>query len=56
MYTCRICRFEVELDDAIVTTAKGGCVCLRCYLVQVEDHKPLSKELRRELTALLAAA
>lgn len=56
MYTCCICRFPVEFDDAIATTARGGCVCLRCYLIQVEDHKPLSKALRRELTQLMAAA
>jgi hypothetical protein len=56
MFTCLICRFEVEFDDAIVTTARGGCVCLRCYLREVEDHKPLPKQLRREVTSLLAAA
>lgn len=56
MYTCCICRFDVELDDTVTTTAKGGCICLRCYLVQVEDHKQLPKDLRKELTAVVAAA
>jgi hypothetical protein len=56
MFRCCICHFNVELDDTITTTAKGSCVCLRCYLVQVEDMKPLSKQLRRELTSVVAAA
>ena len=56
MFTCCICRFDVELDDTITTTAKGGCVCLRCYLIQVEDHRPLPAALRKDLSAVMAAA
>jgi hypothetical protein len=56
MFTCRLCRFVVPLDDTLITTAKGGCICLSCYLRTVEDHRPLPKDLSREVAAIAAAA
>ena len=56
MFTCYICRFAVELDDTITTTSRGGCVCLRCYLVHVEDHRPLPGLLRRAVSEVVANA
>ena len=56
MYTCYVCRFAVELDDTVTATARGNCICLRCYLRHTDGYKPLPKELRRELTTVLAEA
>ena len=56
MYACILCRFSVTLDDTLITTAKGGCICLRCYLRNVEDLKSLPKDLHREVSAVAAAA
>lgn len=56
MYKCVICRFVVELDDAIVPTASGWCVCVRCFARETDTARPMPKELRIDLTATLAAA
>jgi hypothetical protein len=56
MFTCRLCRFDVCLDDTFAVTASGGCICLRCFLVRVEDHRPLPGRLRRTLTELAGTA
>ena len=56
MFLCCLCRFAVPLDDTLTTTARGGCICLRCYLRHVEDEKQLPDELRRAVTAVTAAA
>lgn len=60
MFTCFICHFAVELDDAILPTPNRHCVCLRCYLRETGQERPLPKALRREieesLTALAEAA
>ena len=55
MYVCCLCRFVVPLDDTLTTTARGGCICLRCYLRVVEDHKLLPKSLLRDLDEATAA-
>ncbi len=54
MWTCRICRFETELDDVVVAFATGGCVCLRCYGRETATARPMPKALRQELIATLA--
>jgi hypothetical protein len=56
VYTCILCRFAVLLDDTLVTTAKGGCICLRCYLRNVEDQKAVPEDLYRAVSAVAAAA
>ena len=56
MFLCCLCRFAVPLDDTLTTTARGGCICLRCYLRHVEDEKQLPDELRRVVSAVTAAA
>ena len=55
MLTCVICRFETVLDDVIVGTTSGRCVCLRCYCRETESARPMSKQLRRDLEAALDA-
>ncbi len=55
MWTCRLCSVEAELDDVVVATARGSCICLRCFVRQTGSTRPLSQPLRRELVATLAA-
>ena len=56
MWTCTICRFTAELDDVVVTTAHGACICLRCFDRETDQSKPMPKALRRQLAATLARA
>ncbi len=53
MWTCCICHFETALDDALVTTVRGSCICLRCFIRETGSTRPLSRTLRRELVATL---
>jgi len=55
MMTCRICSFETELDDVVLTRSGGRCVCLRCYNRETGSNRPMPKTLRRELTVVLAS-
>jgi hypothetical protein len=54
MYSCIICRFEVELDDVAVPGGARSCVCLRCYSRETNSERPMPKTLRQELIATLA--
>lgn len=55
MTTCIICHFDVPLDDAVVLTARGRCICLLCYGRETGSHLPLPKALRREVSGVLSA-
>jgi hypothetical protein len=55
MWTCRICHFETVLDDVVVATAHGSCVCLRCFIRETGSTRPLPQALRRDLVTTLAA-
>ena len=55
MWICRICRFETVLDDVVVATAHGSCVCLRCFVRETGSARPLPQMLRRDVQAALAA-
>ncbi len=54
MHLCTLCRFETELDDVVTATTPGHCICLRCFGRETGSARPMSKELHRELSALLA--
>ena len=55
VYLCMICHFEVILDDVMIKGTHGRVVCIRCYRRETESEEPMSKELRRELSATLKA-
>ena len=55
IWTCRLCCSATELDDVVVTTARGSCICLRCFVRQTGSTRPLAQALRHELVATLAA-
>ena len=54
MLLCTICHFEAPLDDVVVQTAGGGCICLRCYGRETGSERRMPKRLRRELISALA--
>ena len=49
MYRCAICRFEVPLDDVEAPNVAGHCICLRCYLRESGQEKPMPKTLRKDI-------
>ena len=55
MRTCKICRFETEMDDVVLTRPGGHCICLRCYNRETGSTRTMPKPLRREISAFLAA-
>lgn len=55
MFKCVVCKFYVELDDAVVPTAEGRCICVGCFYRQTGEERRLSPALRRELESVLAA-
>jgi hypothetical protein len=54
MTTCRICHFEMELDDVAVPGGAGRCICLRCYGSATGTARPMPGALQRTLIAALA--
>ena len=56
MFTCSLCRAIVPLDDTLVASTKGTCICLRCYLRNVEDGRRLPRDLGRQIAEVAAAA
>jgi hypothetical protein len=53
MFTCVICHFDVELDDAIAPVRGGRCICLACCTREADAALNMSKHLRQELGATL---
>jgi hypothetical protein len=53
VYRCIICRFPVDLDDAIAPTPSGACVCYRCFARETDTPVAMPKALRKELSSLL---
>jgi hypothetical protein len=53
LHVCIICRFPAELDDAVVPTSAGRCICLRCYSRETGSAKVLNRRLRDQLNAVL---
>jgi len=54
MYTCVICRSEVELDDVIIPIEIGCCICLRCFNREEQTDLPMPRDRRRQTVATLA--
>jgi hypothetical protein len=54
MFTCILCRFQTEADDAAIGGRVGTCICLRCYVRQVGAERPMPAELRRAVEDTLA--
>jgi hypothetical protein len=55
MFLCTLCHFECPLDDVVVASAEGRCICLRCYARETDTTKFMPKPLRRDLMVALAA-
>ncbi len=54
MYQCVICKFEVQLDDAVAPTPGGHCVCVRCFARETESEHPMDKSLRQSILGVLS--
>jgi len=55
MFTCRLCLFQFVLDDCMtIFVSKQACICITCFNRETENRKPMPKELRREMEAVLA--
>ena len=48
MYQCRLCSWEVTLDDVVLRFLSGRCICLRCYLHETETEKAMTADMRRD--------
>jgi hypothetical protein len=55
MRTCRLCQWEVTLDDVVVILRGDRCICLRCYLRETGDTRQMPKEYQREIVETLQA-
>jgi hypothetical protein len=53
MYVCQMCHFEVELDDVLLPSNGGRCVCLGSYLRANGQWQPVPKSVREEVIAIL---
>jgi hypothetical protein len=56
VYTCRLCLWQVTLDDVVVELRGARCICLRCYLRETGTSRPMSAQLRRAVEEALRAA
>jgi hypothetical protein len=54
LHVCIICRFPAELDDAVVPTSGGQCICLRCFARETGSARPFDRWLRQEVDTVLA--
>ena len=54
MDTCRICHFEMPLDDTAIESATARPVCLRCYGRLTGTDLAMPRKLRLELEACVA--
>ncbi len=55
MWTCRLCQWQVTLDDVVVGLRADRCICLRCYLRETGDVRVMPRDFRREIDAALSA-
>ena len=54
METCRVCQFEMVLDDTAIESITGKPVCLRCYARLTNTERPMPRLLREQLAACVA--
>lgn len=54
--TCKLCLFDVELDDVELLFPSGRCVCLRCYLKETGNLRPMAKAVRQQFEAVANAS
>jgi hypothetical protein len=48
MYRCRICRFEVTLDDVSLRFTVGDCICVLCYARETHTDKRMPAAVKRD--------
>ncbi len=55
MRTCRLCLWQVTLDDVVVELRGERCICLRCYLRETDNARLMPQDYRRQVEDALAA-
>ena len=55
MRTCRLCQWQVVLDDVVVMLKGDGCICLACYLRETGDTRRMPKDFARDIEEALQA-
>ena len=50
MFNCAICRFDVYLDDTVVISQNGKCICLTCYNNETHNTKTMPPTYRKEVS------
>lgn len=54
-FRCYHCKFEVPEDDIWLLLPENRCICLKCAMRLADDKHEMSKELRQQVYAVLAA-
>jgi hypothetical protein len=54
METCRICHFEITLDDTAISSSSAQPVCLSCYGRLTGTQVSMPRRLREQLEACVA--
>lgn len=54
METCRICHFEMPLDDTAIESASGKPICLGCYARLTGTEIRMPRKLRQAIEACIA--
>lgn len=48
MWTCRLCRFEVSLDDVALKFTSGMVICVTCFARETQTEKPMPPAVKRD--------
>ncbi len=48
MYTCRLCRWQVDLDDVAIRFTAGDVICVKCYARETQTDKRMSAAMERD--------
>lgn len=55
MFTCLICRFPTETDDAAVAIPGGACICVGCDVRLSGAARAMPRDLRRAVAGTVNA-
>lgn len=47
MFTCRLCHWEVTLDDVALKFCSGMVICVTCFARETQTERRMPSEVRR---------
>ena len=50
MYVCRICHFQITLDDIALKFTSGMVICVRCFARETHTDRPMPAAVKRDAT------